>query len=237
MAESPHILVVDDDIEIRSLLERYLKTNGFAVRAVADGQQMDRVLVREHFACLVLDLMMPGEDGLSICRRLRAGDNNIPIVMLTARGDDIDRIVGLEMGADDYLAKPFNPRELLARINALLRRTQTRMIPGAPSEDGICRFGDVAIDLSARTLTQGNIRKRLTTAEFALLHALVTRPRRPVSREQLLDMTQGGAESSDRSIDLQVHRLRRLVEPDPSAPRYIQTVRGFGYVFVPDGEA
>jgi two-component system, OmpR family, phosphate regulon response regulator OmpR len=235
----PAILIVDDDIEIRSLLERYLKENGFVVRTVANGQQMDGLLARERFACIVLDLMMPGEDGLSICRRLRADRNDIPIIMLTARGDDIDRIVGLEMGADDYLAKPFNPRELLARINALLRR---RRLPGdvagAPADGGEIVFADVTIDLAARTLSKAGALHRLTTGEFALLSALTARPGRPLSRERLLELTQpDDPDVSDRSIDLQVHRLRRLVEDDPSAPRYIQTVRGHGYVFVPDGAA
>ncbi len=238
MDQRPLILIVDDDVEIRSLLERYLKENGFAVRSVANGQQLDRLLARERVACLVLDLMMPGEDGLAICRRLRADDNPVAILMLTARGDDIDRIIGLEMGADDYLPKPFNPRELLARINALLRRQRTSAdVPGAPAiAGGAVHFHDVQVDLAARTLTRGQLVHRLTTAEFALLSALVSRPGRPLSRERLLELTQSDAsEVSDRSVDLQVHRLRRLVEDDPSQPRYIQTVRGHGYVFVPDG--
>jgi two-component system phosphate regulon response regulator OmpR len=237
MTDRPAILIVDDDIEIRGLLERYLKENGFAVRAVSNGQQMDGVLARERFACLVLDLMMPGEDGLSICRRIRADQNDIPVIMLTAKGDDIDRILGLEMGADDYLAKPFNPRELLARIRALLRRRRLPAdAPGAPALDGEFVFADVRIDLAARTLTKDGSQHRLTTGEFALLSALIARPGRPLSRERLLELTQpNDPDVSDRSIDLQVHRLRRLVEADPAAPRFIQTVRGHGYVFVPDG--
>jgi two-component system phosphate regulon response regulator OmpR len=239
MTDRPAILIVDDDIEIRSLLERYLKENRFVVRTVADGRQMDGLIARERFACLVLDLMMPGEDGLSICRRLRADRNDIPIIMLTARGDDIDRIVGLEMGADDYLPKPFNPRELLARINALMRRRRLPGdVPGAPATEGEVAFADVIIDLAARTLTKAGTQHRLTTGEFALLSALVARPGRPLSRERLLELTQpNDPDISDRSIDLQVHRLRRLVEADPSAPRHIQTVRGHGYVFVPEGGA
>jgi two-component system, OmpR family, phosphate regulon response regulator OmpR len=235
MSESPRILIVDDDIEIRSLLERYLKSNGMMVRTAADGSQMDRVLARESIACLVLDLMMPGEDGLAICRRLRAAGDQIPIIMLTARGDDVDRIVGLEMGADDYLGKPFNPRELLARIQSVLRRSQVGSVPGAPREGGVLQIGDSYLDLAARTLTRGGKDHRLTTSEFALLQALTTRPGRPLSREQLLDLTQRESlDISDRSIDLQIHRLRRLLERDPAEPRYIQTVRGLGYVFVPD---
>jgi two-component system, OmpR family, phosphate regulon response regulator OmpR len=235
MSESPRILIVDDDIEIRSLLERYLKSNGMMVRTAADGVQMDRVMARESIACLVLDLMMPGEDGLSICRRLRAAGDKIPIIMLTARGDDVDRIVGLEMGADDYLGKPFNPRELLARIHAVLRRSQTSSVAGAPTEGGVLHVGESTIDLAARTLSRGGETHRLTTSEFALLQVLASRPGRPLSREQLLDLTQRESlEVSDRSIDLQIHRLRRLLERDPAEPRYIQTVRGHGYVFVPD---
>ncbi len=237
MHDRPTVLIVDDDIEIRSLLERYLKENGLAVRTVANTQQMDGLLARERYACVVLDLMMPGEDGLSACRRLRADQNDIPIIMLTARGDEIDRILGLEMGADDYLPKPFNPRELLARIKALLRRRrQAAEAPGAPLAEGVVAFAGIAIDLAARTLTRNGATHRLTTGEFALLSALIARPGRPLSRERLLELTQpDDADVSARSIDLQIHRLRRLIEADPSAPRCIQTVRGHGYVFVPDG--
>jgi two-component system phosphate regulon response regulator OmpR len=227
------VLIVDDDIEIRSLLERYLKGNQFAARTAADAVQMDRLLARDSFDCLVLDLMMPGEDGLAICRRLRAQGNDIPIIMLTAKGTDIDRIIGLEMGADDYLAKPFNPRELLARISAVLRR-RTKVPTGSPEAGGEISIGAFTLHLSTRKLTGGETEHRLTTGEFAMLHALAARPGRPLSREQLLDLTKGsGIAVMDRSVDIQIFRLRQLVETDPARPELIQTVRGHGYVYVP----
>ncbi len=233
MEQAHSVLIVDDDVEIRSLLERYLKLNRLAARTAADAIQMDRLLARERFDCLVLDLMMPGEDGLAICRRLRAEGNDIPVIMLTARGADIDRIIGLEMGADDYLAKPFNPRELLARIGAVLRR-RTRTTTGIPVTEGRIGIGSFVLHLSTRKLTRGDTEHRLTTGEFAMLHALVARPGRPLSREQLLDLTKGsGVAVMDRSVDLQVHRLRQLIEIDPSKPELIQTVRSHGYVYVP----
>lgn len=232
--EPPHsVLIIDDDIEIRSLLERYLRSNQLAARTAADATQMDRLMARESFDCLVLDLMMPGEDGLAICRRLRAGGNDIPIIMLTAKGTDIDRIIGLEMGADDYLAKPFNPRELLARINAVLRR-RAKVTTGAPEVDGKITIGGFVLHLSTRKLTGGETEHRLTTGEFAMLHALAARPGRPLSREQLLDLTKGGGSAvMDRSVDIQIFRLRQLIETDPAQPELIQTVRGHGYVYVP----
>lgn len=231
------ILVVDDDLRLRDLLERYLSEQGFAVQAVPDASAMDKALGREHFDALILDLMLPGEDGLSICRRLRAGRSELPIIMLTAKGDEVDRIVGLEMGADDYLPKPFNPRELVARIHAVLRRRTPPAPPGAPSaEQARARFGPFELDLGARTLTRDGSPVSLTTGEFALLRAFVENPRRPLSRDRLMEMARGREmEAFERSIDVQVSRLRRLIEDDPSHPRYIQTVWGHGYVFVPDG--
>jgi two-component system, OmpR family, phosphate regulon response regulator OmpR len=238
MEPTHSVLIVDDDIEIRSLLERYLRSNQVSARAVADAQQMDRLLARESFDCIVLDLMMPGEDGLAVCRRLRAAGNDIPVIMLTAKGTDIDRIIGLEMGADDYLAKPFNPRELLARIHAVLRRHSARPTTGAPGLDGAIAIGAFALDLATRTLRRGSETQRLTTGEFAMLRALAERPGRPLSREQLLDLTKGhGVAVTDRSVDIQIHRLRQLVEDDPAHPAMIQTVRGHGYVFVPKATA
>jgi DNA-binding response OmpR family regulator len=226
------VLIVDDDAEIRSLLERYLRQNGYQVRTAAGAEPMDRLMARQSFSCLVLDVMMPGEDGLAICRRLRAQGHDVPIIMLTARGEDVDRIVGLEMGADDYLPKPFNPRELLARIGAVLRRSHGGDPPGAPREAGRIAIGEAVLDLAARTLVRNGQSILLSTAEFATLEALVTRPGRPLSRDRIMDLSRSpGADLSDRSVDVQIHRLRRLVEPDPAAPRYIQTVRGFGYVF------
>ena len=230
------VLLVDDDARLRELLNRYLSEQGFSVKAVADGVAMDRALHREHYDIMVLDLMLPGEDGLAICRRLRAADNQLPIVMLTAKGDDVDRIVGLEMGADDYLAKPFNPRELVARVNAVLRR-QPQLPPGAPTaEEEIVSFGQVVVNLGTRTLTRDGEDLPLTTGEFSLLKVLLQHPRQPLSRDKLMELARGREyEVFDRAIDVQVSRLRKLVEDDPAKPRYIQTVWGFGYVFVPDG--
>ena len=231
-----HILVVDDDLRLRDLLTRYLGENGFAVKAAADAGQMDKLLGREHFDLLVLDLMLPGEDGLSICRRLRAHDDSTPIVMLTAKGDEIDRILGLEMGADDYLPKPFNPRELLARINAVLRRRSSTP-PGAPdASEAIIHFAHIEVDLGARTLKRGDELLPLTTGEFAVLKTLLQHPRQPLSRDKLMTLSRGREQGPfDRAIDVQVSRLRKLIEPDPAQPRYLQTVWGFGYVFIPDG--
>ncbi|WP_284178983.1 response regulator [Rhabdaerophilum sp. SD176] len=227
------VLIVDDDIEIRSLLERYLRGNQLSARTAADAGQMDRMMARDSFDCLVLDLMMPGEDGLAICRRLRAKGNDIPIIMLTAKGTDIDRIIGLEMGADDYLAKPFNPRELLARISAVLRR-RPKVTTGVPEADGQIAIGGFTLHLNTRKLTRHDTEHRLTTGEFAMLHALALRPGRPLSREQLLDLTKGGDVAvMDRSVDIQIFRLRQLIEDDPTKPELIQTVRGHGYVYVP----
>jgi two-component system phosphate regulon response regulator OmpR len=187
---------------------------------------------------IVLDLMMPGEDGLSVCRRLRGGKDAIPIIMLTAKGDDVDRIVGLEMGADDYLPKPFNPRELVARIHAVLRRRADPLPPGAPAlEQGEMRFGPVTIDLATRELTRAGKSISLTTGEFGLLKVLLAHPRVPLSRDKLMELARGREyEVFDRAIDVQISRLRKLVEPDPAHPVHIQTVWGFGYVFVPDGK-
>ena len=238
MAETKtRILVVDDDLRLRDLLNRYLGEQGFAVRAVPEAHAMDKLLAHERFDLLVLDLMLPGEDGLSICRRLRGTRNPIPIIMLTAKGEDVDRIVGLEMGADDYLAKPFNPRELVARINAVLRRRASPAPPGAPSAEAeAVAFGGMTVDLATRTLAKDGRRIALTTGEFALLKVLVTHPRVPLSRDKLMELARGREyEVFDRAIDVQVSRLRKLVEPDPANPTFIQTVWGFGYVFVPDG--
>ncbi len=232
------ILVVDDDLRLRDLLQRYLAEQGFAVTTTSDAQGMDRLLARERFELIVLDLMLPGEDGLSICRRLRGTKNTIPIIMLTAKGEDVDRIVGLEMGADDYLPKPFNPRELVARIHAVLRRRVAPTPPGAPSgETGIVTFGGITVNLGNRTMEKNGESIALTTGEFALLKVLVSHPRTPLSRDKLMELARGREyEVFDRSIDVQVSRLRKLVEKDASKPAYIQTVWGFGYVFVPDGK-
>jgi len=240
MNEKPKILVVDDDLRLRELLNRYLTEQGFTVKPVENAVAMDKMLTRELYDLLVLDLMLPGEDGLAICRRLR-GENSphrdLPIIMLTAKGDDIDRIVGLEMGADDYLPKPFNPRELVARIHAVLRRQSAAPPPGAPTtEEEIVAFGGVSLNLATRELSRGKQTTQLTTGEFAVLKVLVQRPRQPLSRDKLMELARGREyDVFDRSIDVQISRLRKLVEDDPAKPRYVQTVWGFGYVFVPDG--
>jgi two-component system phosphate regulon response regulator OmpR len=236
--ETSKILVVDDDMRLRSLLERYLVEQGFQVRSAANSEQMDRQLERENFHLIVLDLMLPGEDGLSICRRLRQANNKIPIIMLTAKGDEVDRIIGLEMGADDYLPKPFNPRELLARAKAVLRR-QTTEAPGAPSQaEQIVEFGSYKLNLATREMSANGTPLTLTSGEFAVLKSLVTHPREPLSRDKLMNLARGRDYSAlERSIDVQVSRLRRMLENDPTNPRYIQTVWGLGYVFVPDGQS
>ena len=235
-AEGEKILIVDDDPGLSSLLERFFTSKGYRARAVPNVEQMDRLLAREVFNLVVLDLMLPGEDGLSACRRLRAANNNIPIIMLTAKGDELSRIKGLELGADDYLAKPFNPDELVARVKAVLRR-QAPSVPGAPgSEDETVSFGDYQLSLATRELKRGDEVHMLTTGEFAVLKALVMHAREPLTRDKLMNLARGREwDALERSIDVQISRLRRLIEPDPSKPRYIQTVWGVGYVFVPDG--
>jgi two-component system phosphate regulon response regulator OmpR len=241
MAElKKRILVVDDDQRLRELVVRYLTEQGFETRAVSDAQGMDRHLARERFDLVVLDLMLPGEDGLSICRRLRAqhGAHGGPaIVMLTAKGDDVDRIVGLELGADDYLPKPFNPRELVARVNAVLRRRQPAGPPGAPASDTeVHRFGAFEFNLATRSLAREGKPVALTTGEYSVLKVLVQHPRQPLSRDKLMELARGREYGVfDRSIDVQISRLRKIVEDDHAHPRHIQTVWGFGYVFVPDG--
>ena len=230
------ILVVDDDSRLRDLLVRYLGEQGLEVKAVGDAAQMDKLRTREHFDLIILDLMLPGEDGLTICRRLRGTGDTTPIIMLTAKGEEVDRIVGLEMGADDYLPKPFNPRELLARIHAVLRR-QTTTPPGAPQVDEpAVRFGNIEVDFAARALKRGDELLALTTGEFAVLKVLLQHPRQPLSRDKLMALARGREQGPfDRAIDVQISRLRKLIESDPAQPRYLQTVWGFGYVFVPDG--
>jgi two-component system phosphate regulon response regulator OmpR len=236
MAElKTRILVVDDDLRMRDLLVRYLGGEGYEVKAAADAAAMDKLLARERYDLVVLDLMLPGEDGLSICRRLRSENAAPAIIMLTAKGDDVDRIVGLEMGADDYLPKPFNPRELLARINAVLRRKTPAGPPGAPAEGGTFQFGEFSLNLSTRTLTRADKPVPLTTGEFSVLKVLAQHPRQPLSRDKLMELARGREyEVFDRSIDVQISRLRKIVEDDPAHPKHIQTVWGFGYVFVPD---
>ena len=230
------ILVVDDDVRLRDLLRRYLAENNIAVTTAENAQSMNRFWVRERFDLLVLDLMLPGEDGLSICRRLRGGGDQTPIIMLTAKGEDTDRIVGLEMGADDYLPKPFNPRELLARISAVLRRKRPDEVPGSPSEtQQVFNFGEFELDLGNRTLKKNGENVALTTGEFAVLKAFARHARKPLSRDKLMELAKGREyEVFDRSLEVQVSRLRKLIEPDPARPLYIQTEWGVRNVFIPD---
>ncbi|MBF0155511.1 MAG: two-component system response regulator OmpR [Magnetococcales bacterium] len=232
------ILIVDDDLRMQKLLKRYLSEQGFQVLVASTTLEADKTLNNRRVDLMVLDLMLPGEDGLSYCRRLRGAANLVPIIMLTAKGEEVDRIIGLEMGGDDYLPKPFNPRELVARIQAVLRR-RPQQIPGAPDLTGEeIHFGCHQLNLTTRRLLSRGEVVTLTTGEFSLLKALATHPRQPLSRDKLLDLARGREhEAFDRSIDVQISRLRRLIEEDSSAPRFIQTVWGFGYVFVPDGGA
>jgi len=235
MTDRPtRLLIVDDDLHIRDLLIRYLTQAGFAVAGVEDGAAMDEWLAHDQADLVILDLMLPGEDGLSLARRLRR-DSQVPIVMLSARGDDIDRIVGLEVGADDYLAKPFNPRELLARVRAVLRRREPT--PIERQETPVSAFGPFRLDGWRRELSRGGEPVPLTSGEFDLLQVFVARPNRVMNRDSLLDLLKGYERSPfDRSIDVLVARLRSKIEPDTKRPLYIRTVWGKGYVFTPQGE-
>src|SRR3954462_13133703 len=237
MTDRPHLVIFDDAREIRTLLSQYLEKHDFRTTAVAEGKEMRRVMERSRVDLVVLDLMLPGEDGLSICRELRTRSQT-PIIMLTAKGEDVDRIVGLEMGADDYLPKPFNPRELVVRIGAVLRRRGPDEIPGAPSETPQSfEFGQFVLDLGTRTLKKNGETVPLTTGEFAVLKVFPRHARQPLSREKLMELARGREyEVFDRSLDVQISRLRKLIEPDPSSPLYIQTVWGLGYVFIPEGQ-
>jgi two-component system phosphate regulon response regulator OmpR len=232
---APRILVVDDDIELRGLLQRFLGEHGFHVRAVESGRALDQALQREPADVIVLDLMMPQEDGLAVCRRLRAAGDATPIIMLTARGDAIDRVLGLEMGADDYLPKPFLPRELVARIGAVLRRLgpERTMI-----RDETTTIGPFTINFSAMSVQRDGATLALSSREFALLAALARSPGRPLSRAQLIERALGrDAEVTDRAIDVQVGRLRRALGDDAADPRFVRTVWGVGYVLVDGREA
>lgn len=232
MSTNPeHLLVVDDDREIRQLIEQYLTEAGYRVSTAADGKAMRRMLEQHRIDLVVLDLMLPGEDGLSLCRYLRAR-SNLPILMLTARGAEVDRIVGLEMGADDYLAKPFNPRELLARIRSILRRAHTLPPNLVPEEVITFTFAGWHLNVAERQLvaTDGLV-VPLSGAEFRLLRVLLEHPQRVISRDQIMELTQGReALALDRSIDVLIGRLRRRLQDDGKEPRLIKTVRGEGYV-------
>ncbi len=233
MDASPHILVVDDHSEIRDLVGRALTKEGFRVSAAADGRAMRKVMADSRIDLVLLDLMLPGEDGLSLCRSLRA-ESNVPIIMLTAKGDEIDRVLGLEMGADDYVAKPFGSRELIARIRAVLRRTPDR-IATTKSRPKHYHFDRWRLDADARELLrEDGVTIPLSTGEYDLLIALIERPHRVLTREQLLDLAgRRSANLLDRSIDTQVSRLRKKLEIDAGDPKIIKTVWGGGYMFTP----
>ncbi len=234
---SQHLLVVDDDREIRDLVSRFLMRHGYRVSTARDGREMKQALADWSVDLIVLDLMLPGTDGLTLCRELRAS-SKVPVIMLTAMGEEMDRIVGLEMGADDYLPKPFNPRELLARIKAVLRRLEQPLRVPDEARSNLIRFEDWEFDTATRVLKGADgAGVDLTAGEFELLQTFALHPQRVLSRDQILDMTRGrSAVPFDRSVDVQVGRLRRKIEADPANPLLIKTVRGGGYIFTPSVE-
>jgi DNA-binding response OmpR family regulator len=236
MSETKKILIVDDDPGICELLQRYLIEQGLTVSAVHDGQEMDAYLNKQQVDLIILDLMLPGEDGLSIARRLRTL-SDMPIIILSAKGEDIERIIGLEMGADDYLAKPFNPRELLARIHAVLRRRQSQHAETRQGDnEKHYMFGHFKLNLSSRTLRENGEVIELTSGEFDILEVFIRHPNQVLSRDQLVDQLNGYERSPfDRSIDVRVTRLRKKIEADNKQVQYIRTVRGIGYMFTPKG--
>ena len=238
MSTMDHILIVDDDRDIRDLLSEYLQKQGYRTTVAGDGRAMRAVLGRNKPALIVLDLMLPGEDGLTLCREIRA-HSDIPIIMLTARGEEVDRIVGLEMGADDYLSKPFSPRELVARIKSILRRTRALPLNLKPDHISMMRFSGWMLDVATRNLVspQG-VTIALSGTDFKLLRIFLDHPNRVLTRDQLIDMTQSrDAGPFDRSIDLQVSRLRRRLNDNPKEPTIIKTSRGEGYVLASDVES
>ena len=231
MTDAHHILIVDDDRDIRTLLSDYLQKNGFRTTAVAEGKAMRKALENTHVDLIVLDLMLPGEDGLKLCRELRA-TSQIPVLMLTALGEEVDRVVGLEVGADDYLSKPFSPRELVGRIKAILRRTAHRPRDPQVSEVNGYRFADWTLDATARSLSHaGGTRHDLSGAEYRLLSILLAHPHRILSRSELMELLRGREHDPfDRSIDVRISRLRQTLGDDARSPRIIKTVYGEGYV-------
>ena len=229
MKERETLLVVDDDAELRELITAFLAKQGYRVLAVPDGAAMDAALAAQDISLVILDLMLPGEDGLSIARRLKQR-TEVPIVIISAQGEDVDRIVGLEVGADDYLGKPFNPRELLARVRAVLRRT------GGPNTARIVEFGDFRLDVHAHRLTKHGAPVALTSGEFDLLCILARYPNKVLHRDRILDLLTGAARTPfDRSIDVRITRLRSKIETNPAAPEIIRTIWGKGYMFCADG--
>jgi len=234
------LLVVDDDPALRELLERYLKEQDYTVASVEDGIAMDAYLAKHEVDLIILDIMLPGEDGLSIARRLQADKVTTPILMLSARGDEIDRIVGLEMGADDYLPKPFNPRELVARIRAVLRRQERLKTDSSSqlSDHKVYNFEKFKLNITTHQFNHGSKKISLTSGEFELLKIFVEHPNRVLSRDKLIDLLKGFERSPyDRSVDVRVTRLRHKMESDPANPLYIRTIWGSGYMFTPDGQS
>ena len=237
MARPFKVWVVDDDPELRDMLGTYLGQHGYEVRCFETAELFLARLRVQRPDLVVLDLMLPGQDGLALLRQLRSAQDDLPVVMLTAKGDPVDRILGLEQGADDYLAKPFLPRELTARVDSVLRRHSQRPVGVAQEAEEPVVFGHCVLDLAARTLRCGDLPLGITSGEFSLLAAFVHNAHRPLSRQRLIEIARGPASDTDaRSMDVQVSRLRKLIEPDPSSPRYIQTVWGLGYVFIPDDD-
>jgi two-component system phosphate regulon response regulator OmpR len=226
------ILVVDDDARLRKLLTRYLSDQGFEVETVPSAAEMDRQMSLGRYDLMILDVMMPGESGFAVCRRLRGAGDPIAVIMLTAKGDDVDRIVGLELGADDYVSKPFNPRELVARIHAVLRR----QAPVTVHKDRTVSFGPFELNLANRLLARDGVPITLTAGEFSVLKALAMHAGEPLSREKLMELARGREhDEAARTIDVQISRLRRLLGDDPQRPRIIRTVWGYGYMLSPDG--
>ena len=233
-SEQPHIALVDDDPKIRELTAKYLSDQELSVKTAANGSELDELMKNNNISLIILDLMMPEESGLNICQRLRVNNVEIPIIMLTAKGDEVDRIVGLEMGADDYLPKPFNPRELLARVNAILRRQQQSSIQNTKDK---FEFGNFSFDISNRSLHKNGQEIQITAGEYDLLRVFAERPKQPLSRDQIMQLAKGKElDVFDRSIDVQISRLRRLIEEDPNKPKFLQTKWGFGYIFIPESE-
>ena len=235
MAENkPNIALVDDDPKILELTAKYLTDQNLNVFTADSGSALDEIVDANDIDLIVLDLMMPEESGLNLCQRYRAKNINVPIIMLTAKGDEVDRIVGLEMGADDYLPKPFSPRELLARINAIIRRQTTL---GAPSPKQVVRFGSFEFDTENRNLSHEGKNISITAGEFDLLKVFTDHAKQPLSRDRIMQLAKGKElDVFDRSIDVQISRIRRLTEENPNKPKYLQTKWGYGYIFDPDGE-
>jgi len=235
MAEKkPNIALVDDDPKILELTAKYLRDQNLNVFVADSGSALDDIVNANSIDLIVLDLMMPEESGLNLCQRYRAKNINVPIIMLTAKGDEVDRIVGLEMGADDYLPKPFSPRELLARINAIIRRQTTL---GANTPKQIIRFGSFEFDTENRSLSNEGKNISITAGEFDLLKVFTDHSKQPLSRDRIMQLAKGKElDVFDRSIDVQISRIRRLIEENPNKPKYLQTKWGYGYIFDPDGE-